>query len=400
MVFIYHLRWIAGEPRLFLGSTDWQPLLKRLDIGVCLFFVLSGYLLSGPFWSGLASGKFPDLGKYLVRRVARILPAYWLLLFTFNVFAPGTYKLWGAVGVILQILCLHNFADYVYTGSVPVLWSIGIEWQFYFLLPLLFLFGRKISGRRKWAAGLIMAAAALLLDFAWRSSVPLLVGHVPGKILPSALSRVATESSFYFLKWFAIGMAGAWLLSQFPDLRKVPRRFWDGLLLTGASLLALIVLNSYEGQWRSISLWGWPMNAVACTIIVVSCPRSIAASILETTPLRFLGAISYGIYLWHWPILKAVFGGTLGKFTGTPSGFFVGGLISLFLTLLVASLSYLAVERPAIQWARRQPSAGQAWRSLVDWLSFTSDGSPAEIAPGRPLTPAAKSLAATTAREA
>ena len=127
MVFIYHLRWQAGEPVLRLAGIDWQPVMKRLDVGVSLFFVLSGYLLSGPFWEAMKNGGWPDLKKYAVRRMARILPAYWVVLIAIGLLSPYTYTLWGMVGMSLQAIGVHTFADYVYLGGVPVLWSIALR---------------------------------------------------------------------------------------------------------------------------------------------------------------------------------------------------------------------------------------------------------------------------------
>ncbi len=353
MVFLYHLQWIAGEPALPFLGVDWRSILTRFDWGVCLFFVLSGYLLSGPFWEGMISGRWPDLKKYATRRVARIMPAYWLLLLAIPVLASSTYSLWGGIALMLQITGLHTFADYFYNGSVPVLWSIGIELQYYVLLPLLFISSHWIARKNPWLAGSLLAALILLSDPAWRLIAQLGVGKVPAKILPTADSRVITASVFFYLKWFAMGIFGARLAQTLRARWERRRIVWDLTFVGGIATAMIVIAFSHEGEWRTISHWGWPISPLAGMLMVVSAPSSrAAAALLENSPLRFLGRISYGLYLWHWPIQKAVFAGTLPLRFGLTRSFFICGFISLLVTCLVASLSYLFIERRAIEWAK------------------------------------------------
>src|SRR6185369_15500611 len=143
LVFFYHLRWHARPldgSRLVLnvGGFDAEPLLTRCDIGVAIFFVLSGLLLSLPFWSAILSGSpAPKFGPYFWRRVCRILPAYYAILAVVYLLRDGTYTFHGAIDFALHATFLHTFADFSYLSVHPALWTIGIEFQFYLLLPLL-----------------------------------------------------------------------------------------------------------------------------------------------------------------------------------------------------------------------------------------------------------------------
>jgi peptidoglycan/LPS O-acetylase OafA/YrhL len=385
MVFAYHLRGIAGQPDLTFAGLNWELVLRRFDCGVCLFFVLSGYLLSRPFWDGVNTGRWPNLGRYAIRRIARIIPAYWFLLFTVNAIQPAVYNAWSGLGVALQLFCLHNFAEYVYNGCVPVLWSIGIECQFYLLLPMLFVVSGWVTQRRRWAFPVVMVGIALALDIVWRAAVPaLMLGRVPDKILSSPQSRVLTWSVFYFLKWFGAGIAGAWFMRRHREVA-IPPVVWRAVFILGICLFGLVLSFSGEGQWRTISLWGWPLNALASLFIVLASPHLNAIGrILDNPVSRYFGSISYGLYLWHWPVLKAVFGGTLPHLLGPVSGFFAGGLLSFIITCLIASLSHFILERPATDWARHQESVPAACRNLLAWL----DPRRGEIAQGKAMTAA------------
>lgn len=372
LVFVYHLRWTSGEPKLFLGGIDWQLVFKRFDLGVCLFFVLSGYLLSKPFWEALSSssGEWPNLEKYAIRRLARIMPAYWSVLIAFGMLAPSTYTMWGTIALALQTVGLHTFADYTYLGCVPVLWSIGIEIQYYALLPLLFRMSSWVGRRNIWTSSLALGAIILAIDPLWRFVASRLVPFLPGHLLPTAESRVITESVFYFFKWFGIGIAASGI-RRLITVTPSSCVSWDVLFLIGVTAFSAVVAYSTEGEWRSVTRWGWPVCALSCGLIVLATPSSkLGAWVFDKALFRFFGSISYGIYLWHWPVQKAVFGGTLPGRLGSTRAFFVCGAISLVSTCLIAWLSRVVIEAPAIRWAKSQASTRAALQGLLKFMPF------------------------------
>jgi peptidoglycan/LPS O-acetylase OafA/YrhL len=377
MVFLYHLRWNAGEPVLRFMGIDWQPVLKRFDIGVCLFFVLSGYLLSGPFWDAiLKDARWPDVDRYAIRRLARILPAYWGVLIAVAVLSPSTYNLWGGISLLLQCTGLHTLADYCYNGAVPVFWTIAIELQFYALLPILFRLAAWGARGRKWAVPVALTLMIFALDIIWKVATGRMAGHLPSKILPDSQSRVVTASVFYYLKWFGGGMAAAYL-ARMQIIMKSPLFVWNVAFILGLLGFGLVIANAHEGEWRAVSAWGWPLGPGMCALIVIAAPRArISLPALDNWVMRFFGLISYGIYLWHWPLQKAVFGGTLPNRLGASGAFFVCGTLSTFVMIAVAGLSQAALERPAITWAARQSSLGGALRSLLAWTGLRSAAEP------------------------
>ena len=100
-VFGYHLSWIAGEPALQFADINLQPYMRQLDLGVCIVFVLSGFLLSTPFWKALENNHpLPAFRSYIARRLARVYPGYILILIYFAAVQPHTYSLWGMITLL------------------------------------------------------------------------------------------------------------------------------------------------------------------------------------------------------------------------------------------------------------------------------------------------------------
>jgi peptidoglycan/LPS O-acetylase OafA/YrhL len=353
LVFFYHLRWHArpaeGTPiELKIGALDLEPFLQRCDIGVGIFFVLSGLLLSLPFWRAILAGSArPAFGPYLWRRSCRIVPAYYAVLIVIYLLRDGTYTFYGALDFLLHATFLHNFADYSYLSVYPVLWTIGIEFQFYLLLPLL-----MASLAWLWRkGGAALAFVALFagtwgLDLAVRAALTSIAPSVPDRLLADQNSMVAGGTIFSYLKLFAFGIAGAWAVLRWPWSRRTAD------LLCAMSLAGTVCLIAFgeEAGWRETSVFGWPLNALVLGVLAASLASSqFFARVFSARWLTATGTISYGVYLWHEISQRAVFGGTLkNSLHGWPL-FAAGGIIALAITFLIAALSWRYVERQALR---------------------------------------------------
>jgi peptidoglycan/LPS O-acetylase OafA/YrhL len=374
LVFWYHARWRAGDPEMMLGAIDIRSLFLAMDGGVGIFFVLSGFLLSRPFWKSCLdpSAQTIALIPYLIRRALRIVPAYYLSLIHTHIFSNLTYTFWGAFSFLLSLLGLHTFFHQSYVWDLnPVIWSISIEIQFYLLLPILFscagMITRMLLGQgyaTNQNKGLIILCMITVLCFGldplYRQIVLALAPHLPPVMLggqDAASSAVVNNSVFYYLKWFWTGIGSAWLYQEYArgltwDLvqcRKYRLTIADLLVVVSILGTLWILLNASEGEWRSISLYGFPANCLFFSCLIMSAPHSaLGRWLFDNTMLKYVGEVSYGVYLWHWFVQIAVFKGSLSAYFKGSQLLWTGGLVSFLVTVGLASLSYFLLERPAI----------------------------------------------------
>jgi peptidoglycan/LPS O-acetylase OafA/YrhL len=170
LVFWYHARWWAGNPEMRIGAIDFRSVFLAMDSGVGIFFVLSGFLLSRPFWKSCLSPNVHPIAltPYFIRRILRIAPAYYIVLIHTHLFSNLTYTFWGAVSLLLSLLGLHTFLHQSYVWQInPIIWSIGIEVQFYVLLPILFILARMLlaKSRKPAQSGIMTLGIITILCF-------------------------------------------------------------------------------------------------------------------------------------------------------------------------------------------------------------------------------------------
>lgn len=286
---------------------SWLGFTSRGFLGVQVFFVLSGLVLFLPY----ARGKRLELGSYAVARLARIVPALWVAM-------AGAWLLTGiwSAKAARHTLFLNAWGD---AGSSPdpPAWSLTIEMGFYILLPIIvFVFVRRPMYR-----------------------VPLLVALiVTGLVMREELWHGWPRTPLSYVDNFAIGILAALLVARF----RAPR--WA--LAVGACTFVAAVAAPGMYEMRSIPL------ALAAALFAVT--LGILASVNPGTPraLVWLGTVSYGIYLWHWPILEVT---TEHGLYRLPDPLEIAVVAAL--AVLAGWASWRIVERPALAWARRGRSS-------------------------------------------
>jgi peptidoglycan/LPS O-acetylase OafA/YrhL len=301
-------------------------------VGVDVFFVISGYLITALMLRDLEAGEF-RLANFWERRVRRIFPA--LVVMVLAVLAAGWFLFLPdafenlASSVIAQIMLSSNVhflreSGYFAASSElqPLLhtWSLAVEEQFYlllpFVLPALYRRGRKIL-------------AASLAMFALGSFVLSVYG-----------SHAAPSATFYLLPTRAWELLlGAWLasISRQPSQAGALREFlsWGGLL----AILASMFLYDHHTLFPGLAA-ALPCVGTALVIWANSGGLTSVGRLLSLRPLVFTGLISYSLYLWHWPLLAFWKYWTNGQDTVAQRAFL------LLICMPIAIASWRFVETP------------------------------------------------------
>jgi peptidoglycan/LPS O-acetylase OafA/YrhL len=307
-----------------------------------LFFVLSGFLLAGPWVASALDGRrTPRLRRFAVKRAARIAPAYWVAML-------GSFWLLAGTGYGYEVsagqLPLFAVFGQTYFGATegkldPPMWSLVVEVSFYAVLPLV---GWLLVRAARRGAMVLACAGLAGLGLAW---------GLAGAVL--AWPDTAMKTLPTFLPVFACGMAAATLMHR----REPSRAQWWALVAAGAGLITANALWHHQGT----GLTGHVVRDLPAALGFAAVVAAVAAhppAVLASAPLRGLGTISYGLYLWHLPVLLWLrFTGLLG------SGFALPWVEVAALSVLVAIGSWVLVERPVIEaagrwrpWTRRVPS--------------------------------------------
>lgn len=367
-----------------LGAIEWFRVFAQIGtFGVAMFFVLSGFLLARPFWQALdRGGAPPSLRTYALRRAARILPGFWLaLLVTFVL----SITVFGAVPdgqLVLRLLAgMFVVADWHWVTLFPVevngpLWSISFEVTSYVLLPLgfaaLFLVarwtGKGWQSRLLWLGVIGLALVAHLL-FTQYYRVDIRERGWDYGLIGGAKIWMPRFNPFAFFAMFAIGALAAGVQVRWAQYRK---GLFDAIaavaLLWSLYLMRLQIAAPTADGWGWLGVpYGFPWFVLAVGAFLAAAPSSVRLGrVLDNRVTRYVARISFGIYIWHYPVLELVrvYWDPLidhGK-AADPTRFVITCSIITVITVAVAHLSYYLVEAPVIRWARgkERRSAGSA----------------------------------------
>jgi peptidoglycan/LPS O-acetylase OafA/YrhL len=340
----------VGAVLLFHGGVAFLP---GGFLGVDAFFVLSGFLITSLLLAEQARDGRIRLAAFWARRARRLLPALLALLICVTV--AGRYLLpdvevgllrgdaLAALGYLANWRMIYRGSDYFAQTAAPSplqhTWSLGIEEQFYLLWPLIVVALLARRGRRTVAAVALCGAAV--------SAAAAAIWYRPQDV---NRAYFGTDSRAQAL---LIGCALAVLLSGVPVAAAARHRVLGVLALTGAVVTGWLWTHAtgtsgwlYHGGLTLAAL------AVAAVLAHAACgPRSPTARLLALPPLVWLGRISYGVYLWHWPLFQFL----SAERTGLGGPALLG--LRMAVTLAAAFASYHLVERPVREgrWLRRTP---------------------------------------------
>jgi peptidoglycan/LPS O-acetylase OafA/YrhL len=348
-----------------VGPFDFYLLLANGEYGVALFFILSGFLLSQPFWkSMLNAAPWPDTRTYVIRRLARIVPAYYLAL-TILILLAGYWRYPQAwTDILLHYSFLFNYAEFSIFSINPPFWTLAVEVQFYCLLPLLFVLIRRCSLRSSIAVLILLSLLAYGLNYWLITSIDQVIPWPWSTALTwvRPYAAVVTHSLLAHLPHFMIGVGcgGLWLHLKTTRTQSVEMDdlryeviFWVSFILVFL-LLATELGDSIQIPYGR---YGLPLVPLLLGAMIISTPQTrVARKLLDSRALRILGTLSYGVYIYHLPVLRLVDQRMMQSALDAREHWLMLGVISLLLSLLAATISYFVVERPVLKLAHRKTS--------------------------------------------
>ena len=352
------------------------PFWRGGFLGVDVFFVISGYLITCLLLADWANHSSLGLGRFWYRRARRLLPALFVMLAVVSLYAalflPDVLaQLRGEVVAALfyvenWFLIFRHLSYFQAAGRPPLLqhvWSLAVEEQFYLLWPIILLAALKVwGGQRK------------------RILLALLAGVVVSTALMAILYHPFTDPSrpYYGTDTRAaallLGAALAFVWAPWKLQGRTGRN--AGVVLdVAAAISGLILLWMFhtvsfldQGLWRG----GFLVAAIVSAVLIAATvhPKAkFSAAVLGFAVFRWIGVRAYGIYLWHWPIFMVTRPHSDIGLTGLPLL-----ILRLALTFGIAALSYRYLEEPirhgALErwWANYKASTG-ARRSVANkWL--------------------------------
>lgn len=351
-----------------IGPFEMGRWLANGNTGVALFFVLSGFLLSLPFWRHkYAAGTKVDIKSYYFRRLARILPAYYLCLFGLVAIMLTSGRIPDVSNILLHVVFLYNVDERSILSLNAPFWSLAVEMQFYLFLPLLMIVLSRLSVRGALillavlAVGGYLANYGLMYYLVTRNQWPIQMTLIWPILLniSGPDSFVLTYSLLAHLTYFLIGIATALLFvlgaSGNQGFSKRPPEGAVADLIFGccATVVFLILSTPLDDVTQTpYGHYNWPFVPLLLAVMIFVIPRSkLAKSFLEMRLLRWLGVISYGFYIFHLPILTFV--ARLFNQAGLPTADFwwLFAALSLFASVVVAMVSYWLLELPVTRWA-------------------------------------------------
>lgn len=347
-------------------------LIRYGNYGVSVFFVLSGFLLSRPFWLALDNNQpSPPLKIYAMRRAARILPGFWFALtvgfvLSFTVYGfPLDGELAGRYIAGFFLMSQWHWRTFFPVQGDGPLWSIPFETTCYVLLPIgFFLLFRLKQGSRSvlFSRMLWIGIIAASLAGHW-----LVVTYLPTDNVGrgweygfqgGAKQWMPRYNPIGFFAIFAIGALAAGIQTMIPARRSVLYDLVAALaIVISASQLPLSLGGEGEGYgWLAIP-YRFPLFPLGVAVALCALPQSVLLGrLLDNRVSRYIATVSFGVYIWQdivLTLMQQLFPWTFGVGSDNVLGGWIASiLVATAIIFVIGTASYILLERPVMRWAR------------------------------------------------
>jgi peptidoglycan/LPS O-acetylase OafA/YrhL len=362
------------------------------DTGVTLFFILSGFLLFLPYAKALLfdEAAWPSAKQFYLRRALRILPVYYIsLILMVIIFHPDYFQV---VHLREWVFFLTMFMDSSATTYKQVngpFWTLAVEWQFYLILPWLALgiswLVRRASSLRSRVILLMVclggvATWGILTRFLgvyltdYPGATVILPWSVMQYILPFIYGPTTTGLHGKFLEDFATGMLISSLfilaqrLSREHSFHRIMRQCAPWFFVCGITWLTIMAMWKFNtgyphtwsffdplnGTYNVIGEFGFALGYGLCVTAVLFGQDWLKRP-FEWTPLRWIGVVSYGVYIWHLLLLESLTSHVVANLPDMPDQVFYGVYwLGLFTIVIPFSfLLFALIEKPGMQLGKR-----------------------------------------------
>ena len=368
------------------------------DTGVTLFFVLSGFLLFRPYAKALLFPEtdWPSTWRFYLRRALRILPVYYVSLIALAIIlAPHYFNLAHTRQWLLFLTLFMDSSASTYQQINGPFWTLAVEWQFYLLLPFIALgmalLIRRFKGFQKRLCMLLLCLGLLILwGISTRALGLYMTSHPNGVFLPRALLMkimpfiygplITTGLHGKFMEDFAIGMLAStcYTLSLYQPgeskFQMVMSKFAPLFFAAGVLCLLFMALWKLDTWFHlvpvfdpvttlygPVSEFGFASGYGLCVVAVLFGANWLKGP-FEWRPLRWIGILSYSIYMWHLPILKIFSDHFIAPLQGIAPKLVLYGMYWACLLVLVFPLCFaifLSIEKPGMGMVKYFPFANQ-----------------------------------------
>ncbi|MFL5780528.1 MAG: acyltransferase family protein [Thermoleophilaceae bacterium] len=385
MVLAVHVSWLSGASDIGTWTAPW---FSRLESAFAMFFAISGFLLYRPFVRARLMSQPPlSTRAYGWRRFLRIVPAFWVALTVIAIWLGN--DVWNPYELVRNFGFLQLYYGAGTNDVIPQAWTLSVEVSFYLLLPIWAAFMRRLPARDfegRMRGELIAVWAVVAASLAYTAVV--VYSHAVDPIpyspkpllaaLPAYMDHIGVGMLLAVISVRVLDRGDGELPQPLRTLARYPSLAWG--IAAAAFAVGALWLGLRPAYTPTEYVGRHLINDVIAASVLIPAVfgdprRGLTRRILASRPILYVGLISYGFYLFHWAVIQQLFRwkleGRIGFLTSYPV-WFVTALVG---ALVLGSLSYYLVERPALSLKRLVPPRPSARR----------DEAIAEAAPATPV---------------